>query len=279
MRLARQQGYRPHPAARELITGQSQIVGAVVPTVNNIFFMDLFHELGSRLAERKLRLQVSPVRDPADFLAVLEDFAARRVRLGLVVPPEDYIQIPGAITGCLPLISLISPCRGKGIHFISADEEKTGREAVRHLYNRGHRHILHLTYERRAYAIMARARGYKRQTRELGLNARITTTLHQKQLISLLKKERITAIFCHNDWLALTVLLSLSKSGIRVPEDVSVLGVDNSPTLMALHPGLTTMAYPVGAVGRAIADILDGGNGQAQEMEYQIMERATVRNL
>ena len=97
--------------------------------------------------------------------------------------------------------------------------------------------------------------------------------------MSVVKEERITALFCHNDWMALTALLALSEAGVRVPEDVSVLGVDNSPTLVALHPDLTTMAYPMAGVGEAMVDILDGGTGSGAGMEYRIVERATVRNI
>ena len=165
------------------------------------------------------------------------------------------------------------------MRFISADEEKTGREAVRYLYGRGHRRILHLTYAREAYAIVARARGYKKEATALGLRPLVVTGGQKGKWVRLVKEEGVTAIFCHNDWLALTALLALSEAGVRVPEDVSVLGVDNSPTLVALHPELTTMAYPMGAVGEAIVDILDGGTGRAAGMAYRMVERATVRDI
>src|ERR1700744_2609682 len=80
LRVARQHGYRPHPGVRELLTGESRTVGALVPVVNNIFFMDLFSELDQALKQKGLRLQLTPVEDQAAFLEALEDCAARRHR-------------------------------------------------------------------------------------------------------------------------------------------------------------------------------------------------------
>ncbi|MDD5350048.1 MAG: LacI family DNA-binding transcriptional regulator [Chthoniobacteraceae bacterium] len=276
---AEQCGYRPNPAARELITGQSGLVGAVLPSVNNVFFMDLFHELAKRLRERGLRLQLAPVETRAEFLAALDDFAARRHRMALVIPPEDGIPIPRPVARQLPVVSLVSPCKGAGIHFLAPDEEETGRTAVRYLHGRGHRRILHLTYARQSYAIKARARGYAGQARETGLQPHILAGVDRESLARALRAARPTALFCHNDWLALTALLLLSERGIRVPEDVSILGVDNSPTFAAINPHLTTLAYPMEAMARAVLDILDGKPGSLAGERFPVIERETVRDI
>jgi len=277
--LAQQHGYRPNPAARELITGQSQTVGAIVPSVNNVFFMDLFNELGRRLKERNLRLQLTPVESREDFLAALDEFAARRHRMALVIPPEEEISIPRSISEYLPVVSMVSPCKGRGVHFLAPDEQETGRAAVKYLHRRGHRRILHLTYVRQSYAIKARARGYREQAREMELQPQIIEGVDRESLARALKAGRPTALFCHNDWLALTALLLLSEQGIRVPEDISVLGVDNSPTLIAINPRLTTLAYPMESLGQATLDLLDGKPGGLARAPLQIIERETVRSV
>lgn len=279
LRIAKLRGYRPNPAARELLTGQSLTVGAILPAVNNVFFMDLFNELGRALGKQGLRLQLNPVENRETFLDLLEDFAARRYRLAVVIPPEDNISISRAITAGIPLISLFSPCRGPGIHFLSADEVQTGCDAVRYLHRRGHHRILHLSYTRRAYAIDARARGYKKQCKELGLPAKVLVNVDEKSLPLALKQFRPTALFCHNDWLALRASVLLSEIGFRVPDDISILGVDNSPTLAALQPGLTTMAYPLTRAVDAIMHILAEKSSRFKLERYLLVERSTVLNL
>lgn len=279
LRVARQHGYQPHPAARELLTGQSNIVGAVLPMVNNIFFMDMLNELGRALGEQDLRLQITPVENRETFLEILNEFAARRYRLALAIPPEDNISVPQSITVSMPLVSLFSPLRGRGVHFLSLDEEKTGRDAVRYLHEWGHRRILHLTYARQAYAIAARTQGYKKQCREIGLPSRVLINMDAETLTLACKRDRPTAIFCHNDWMALRVLLLLSEKGMRVPEDISILGVDNSPTLIAINPRLTTLAYPLAGAVRAVTSILAGKSATLSRERYQVIERATVQNV
>jgi len=279
LRAARQLGYQPNPVARELLTGRSLTVGAILPAVNNVFFMDLFNELGRALSERGLRLQITPVENRAGFLEVLKDFSARRHRLAVVIPPEDNIRVPQTITSGVPLVSLFSPCLGPDCRFISADEEQTGRDAVRYLHRRGHRRIMHLTYARRAEAIEARARGYRMQCEELGLPPKVVVNTGFERLGQALLQYRPTALFCHNDWLALRALVLLAELGVQVPDKISVLGVDNSPTLTALQPGLTTLAYPISRAVDAIMGILAKKSSRLKLERYLLVERSTVRNL
>ena len=274
--LAKTHGYRPHPAVRELITKTSHTVGVILPVINNIFFMDIFQELEKHCAERNLRLELTPVTGKDAFLQTLENFASKRHRLAIVIPPEDNLTIPKSITESLPIISLISPCKGKGLHFISPDEEETGRIAVRYLHQQGHRNILHLTYSRKSEAILARARGYESECRKLRLKYKTLIHSASDELEKLLHQEKATALFCHNDWLALTVILALTKKGIRVPEDISVLGVDDSPTLASLYPDLTTLHYPREALGQSILDILDQKSTKSQSLSCKVIERGTV---
>jgi DNA-binding LacI/PurR family transcriptional regulator len=97
--------------------------------------------------------------------------------------------------------------------------------------------------------------------------------------LRLFETERPSAFFCHNDWLALTVMLMLSNLGLRVPEDVSVLGVDHSPTLSRLAPNLTTLAYPFQSVEDAFVKQLDG-SGEAESVlagaRFSVKKRKTV---
>jgi DNA-binding LacI/PurR family transcriptional regulator len=279
LRLAKQHGYRPHPAVRELLTGKSLTVGAILPTVNNIFFMDFFNELGRAIGKQGLRLQLNPAENRHDFLEILEDFAARRHRLAVVIPPEDNIVLPRAVTSGIPVISLFSPCRGTNIHFLSTDEKKTGRDAVKYLHAKGHRRILHLTYARQAYAIHARALGYKKQCTEMNLPTKVLIDVNSANLQKALKQFRPTALFCHNDWMALRASVLLAEIGLRVPEDISILGVDNSPTLMTLHPGLTTLAYPTASAVDAIMNFLAEKPSSLGFERYVLLERSSVRRL
>jgi LacI family transcriptional regulator len=276
LRAARKYGYRPNPAAREVMGRTGRTVGAIVPALNSIFFMDLMNACKEKLAEAGFRLMLTPVNRREDFLETLEDFAARKMRAALVVPPEDMIPIPETITADMPVVSMLSPCEGKNVIFIAPDEVRAGRDAVDYLAARGHERILHVTYPRRFRSVLERAKGYRQRMTELGQNPVVRIFHGEDCLNQPLIYNRPTAIFCHNDWLALSVIRMLRDHNKNVPADISVLGVDNSPTFNSLYPDLTTMEYPIADLAGYVLEFLTHGKTDFTFPPMKIIERKTV---
>jgi LacI family transcriptional regulator len=277
LQAARKYGYRPNPAARELLGRTGRTVGAIVPTLNSIFFMDLMNACKEKLAAAGFRLMLTPVSHREDFLETLEDFAARKMRAALVVPPEDMIPIPQTVTAEMPVVSLLSPCEGKNVIFIAPNEVHTGRDAVDYLSRRGHERILHVTYPRRFQSVLKRAEGYRQRMIELGRNPVVRIYQGGDCLHQPLLRNRPTAIFCHNDWLALCVIRILRDLyNKNVPSDISVLGVDNSPTFNSLFPDLTTLEYPVAGLTRYILEFLTRETTDFTFPPMKVIERRTV---
>jgi LacI family transcriptional regulator len=147
------------------------------------------------------------------------------------------------------------------------------------LYARGHRRIIHSTYARRAYGIEARARGYRRRMRELGLKPAVFAGSDEAQLIEAVRAQQATALFCHNDWLAISAVRTLEKNGLTVPRDVSVLGVDASPTFRALHADITTMQYPFKAVAQQARELIESGKIVSKIGRFELVEGSTLQRL
>ena len=270
-------GFRPHPAAREIITGKSLTIQAILPVVNNVFFMDVIHILSEAMQERNLQLQIAVVRDEAALVKTLEDSAARRHQMVIIIPSKDNIKIPAELTIHMPAVSLFSPCMGENVTFISPDEVNTGRDGVDFLVSKGHQKIAFLSYSRDSHAIRARAEGYRARMRELKLRPQVYVQIDADQLRQIIEEDQPTAFFCHNDWLAIRTILSLRECGIRVPEDISVLGVDNSPTLAGICTELTTLSYPIAAIVSSIMAVLDGELPPAINDHFPIIERTSVQ--
>ena len=136
---AARHGYRPHPAARELLHGRPTVVGAVMPAHGRVFFLDLANAIGQALAPDGLRLYLCAAANETEFTAAVEDFAARRCLGLVVVPPGEGLRLTRRQTGGLPVVSLLSRCAGPNIHWIAPDEAATGRQAVDVLWGQGHR--------------------------------------------------------------------------------------------------------------------------------------------
>lgn len=276
LRMAARHGYRPHPAALELLSGRTRTVGAVIPSRNSLFFMDLLNTIHAQLVPAGYRFLHAPAAGKDEMLNLISDFSARRARGIIVIPPEDNIPIPAAFTRTTPVISLLSPCKGRNTVFLSPDEAHTGRTAVDTLAGLGHRHIAHCTYTRDSHAIRARRRGYEDAMQQRGLTPIILAETGIERLSATVRKKKITALFCHNDWLALSAIRTLERHGLRVPHDISVLGVDNSPSFTALYPDITTLDYPAGWIARQIARVLDGQRPAKQRPSLTLVERRTV---
>ncbi len=276
---ARKHGYRPHPGVRELLGAKSSQVAAIVPAVNSLFFMDLLEVIRTRLAQDGLRMLICPAADRNEFIGWLDEMAARRAAGAVVIPPEAGIAVPGFVRKSMPIISLLAPCRGRGVTFVAPDEVATGRRAVDYLAGMGHERIMHLTYTRRSYAISARARGYRVRMRELGLQPMVIAPFMGDKSADRIVKRKVTAIFCHNDWLALSAIRALGRKGLDVPADISVLGVDNSPSFVSICPDISTMQYPCADIAAAVLTGLRGGKILPRISAPEIVERVTVRRI
>lgn len=276
--LAAQHGYKPNPAVRELLHGEQNVVGAIIPLQGGVFFMDLMRAVHAALAAQGWRLFLCHTADEAAFLEALGDFAARRCRAVIAVPPRDDLHLTAQQTGGMPVIALLSPCTGPQVHWVSPDEVATGRQAVAYLWAQGHRRILHYTYARDTQAIRDRAAGYGRAMRQHGAVPTVVCQGRDVDLAQAVRQQHATAVFCHNDWLALTAIRELNRAHLRVPDDVSVLGVDNSPAFADLCDEITTLAYPMAGVAKACVRILQGRPQRAADIGgFERVVRRTVR--
>jgi len=199
----------------------------------------------------------------------------------VTIPPREGLKLTTRQTAHQPIITLLSPCRGAPTHFVAPDETATGRQAVEYLWRKGHRRILHLTYHREATAIRDRAEGYCQAMRRHQAKPAIRKVADDLAIMRAFRAYRPSAIFCHNDWLALKTIRALNQAGLRVPDDISVLGVDNSPTFADLCPDISTLQYPMTAVAERCLAIIQGGFAQSGFAagpvgRFEIVERRTV---
>ena len=99
------------------------------------------------------------------------------------------------------------------------------------------------------------------------------------ELAQVIARHGITAIFCHNDWLALSAIRCLARDGLKVPEDVSVLGVDNSPTFVSICPEISSMQYPCADIAAAVLARLQGQTELPLIKDLKVVERKTVTRV
>ncbi|MFF3906794.1 LacI family DNA-binding transcriptional regulator [Streptomyces sp. NPDC001848] len=263
--------YRPNRAAQGLRQGRSATIGFVSHDVDfGVFAASAIkgaHEASLRHGNLLLLVNTGASnRQAAQLVADLLDrqvdaliFAA--VGTKSVVLPDDARRVPTILLNCF--------VPDDSVPAILPDEVRGGREATQALLDLGHRDIAYLTGTVSAWATKARLRGFREALRGAGLDPRNHTVMpgnyHADSGYELARKllrrgPRPTAIMCGNDRMAVGAILALLEAGVRVPEDVSVMGYDDQFQLAAeVHPALSTVRLPYDVMGRLAAEQLAAG--------------------
>lgn len=178
-----------------------------------------------------------------------------------VMLPAAALRVPTVLLNCF--------APHDPVPAILPDEVRGGREATQALLDLGHRDIAYLTGKPSQWATKARLRGFGEALRGAGLDPRdqpvLSGNFHADSGYELVRtllrrNPRPTAIMCGNDRMAVGALMGLLESGIRVPEDMSVMGYDDQFQLAAeIRPALSTVILPYGAMGRLAAEQLAAG--------------------
>ena len=274
---ARELSYVVSPEASRLSGGQTGRVGVVVPRVDSWFFSTVLAGIADEFDTVGVDLVLCTVPDSAARHRFFEALPLRRkvdaaivVSLPLTAREHgrlDQVGVPTAFVGG-------HRDDGDDRPWVGIDDELAARQAVGHLLRIGHRDIAMIQAADDAdipwATDQARIRGFHRQMAEAGLTDPTVVTVKwsvdggSRGMETLLSRTTLpTAVFCHSDEIALGALRTLRKSGVSVPQHVSVIGVDDHPS--AEFADLTTVAQPVREQGRIAArDVLGQLTGEGR---------------
>ncbi len=256
-------GYVPDAAGRALASGRTKTVGCVIPTLDHAIFASSTHAMQTTLAAAGFHLLVaSHEYDPVNELALVQSLQQRGVDALVVVGTEHHKNFWKVVQewGRPSLLTWSCDARLPSVGF---DNQAIARLGTRHLLDLGHRELAmvsgHTLHNDRA---RDRVAGFRAALEEAGLRIDKGQVSMQALKISggrigltelLRAKNRPTAILCGNDLLAIGVLLEAQRRGIRVPEDLSICGIDNHDLAAEITPGVTTISLPTRELGQIAA--------------------------
>ena len=249
--------YSPSPAARALVTRRTRTIGLITPAA--VDFGPASIAMHFNLAARAARYSVDTVStvdgDPAAVRASVEALLRQRVdALALVVTDLAVLELVRGLDLAIPMVAAASAAR-RGPHFVSIDQYRGARAAVRHLAELGHNRIIHIAGPVKAADAAERIRGWKDELIERGLGIAEPdygdwTAASGYRIGVDLDVEPGTGIFVGNDQMAIGLLSALRRRGIKVPDDVSIVGFDDIPEAGYLDPPLTTVRQDFEALGK-----------------------------
>ncbi len=261
--------YAPNPHARRLSLGRSDTIGLVIPDIATPFFATLVAAVEAEADRRGLALALhATLNRSGRELTYLQSILRNQVDgLIFVTNHADDGTLAAAINACGKVVILDEDVPGTVAPKLFCDNDQGGYLAGQLLARAGHRRVLFIGADDTLTSGARRFAGFHRSMTEAwGKDARITRFGHEYSIQSgrdaaakmLAQNADITAVFCTSDEITAGVLEVLLDNGIRVPQDISIVGFDDVGPQHLFAPAITSVRQPVRDLGkRALALLLD----------------------
>ena len=264
-------GYRPNRAAAILAGTRTRTIGVVVDDFRNPWYVPMLDGVREALAPHGLRLTLADTRANAHLdSSPFDDLVSLRVD-GVVLAAEGFPDLVVPADTPVVVAGERTEVPG-GLDVVASDEAAGGRLAADHLIGLGHRRIVHVTGSggpaavRRA-ATVARMAESGIEPLVVGAGPTSEQTGYQATRRALEERPDLTAVFAANDVMAMGAIAAVLEAGLRVPEDVSVVGNDETPLAASPLLRLTTVDPHNDEVGRLAAARLVELIGAAERPE------------
>ncbi|MFI1165247.1 LacI family DNA-binding transcriptional regulator [Streptomyces sp. NPDC020801] len=264
-------GYVPNTAARALAANRTDAIALVVPEPETRFFAepyfsDMLRGVGAELSDTEMQLLLIFAGSDRERQRLAQYLAAHRVDGVLLVSVHADDPLPDMLSQ-LEIPAVISGPRSARETLTSVDSDNYGgaRSAVEHLLSRGRRRIAHITGRMDVYGAQRRVDGYRDALRDAGPGVDellvekgdFTEEGGRRAMARLLERcPELDAVFAASDVTAAGARQVLRESGRRIPDDVALVGYDDSAIARHMDPPLTSVRQPIVEMGRAMIDLL-----------------------
>jgi len=258
-------GYYPNELARSLSRKQTATIGLILPNLTNPVFAEIADSLEKACAaEGYMVMLCGTGRDPHKEKKLAQLLRAKQVDGVVTIPSESPQEILKPLQQTnIPTVVLEHDL--PNTHCIAIDDRHGGRLATQHLLSLGHRRIGLIKREPASALSTLRFVGYCDMLEEANIPFDPALVVESKagqaagyssmqQLLALSNPP--TAVFTHNDVLAMGAIRAIYDAGLAVPHDISVVGYDDTVSSSYLNPRLTTVKFSIAEMGRRAAQII-----------------------
>jgi LacI family transcriptional regulator len=270
LKRVKELNYRPNINARSLVTGRSYLIGLVVPDLLHPFFAEVAKAIARTVRARGYSLIIaSSEEDPEIEESEIEHMLSRQLD-GIVVAActaSDRL-VPRFTEQNQPFLLLDREFDGLANNFVGLDDVAAGVMATRHLADRGCKRIAHIRGRENSTGAR-RAEGYRRALKQVKMQVPDTYTVSREQVDTESKREgreamrrllalkpRPDGVFCYNDPIAIGALEALLEAGVRVPEEIAIIGCGNLHYDDALRIPLSSIDQQSGRTGEQAGELI-----------------------
>jgi len=260
---ARELDYKPNYFARSLRSSRSQAIGILTPDLSEGYFTLVMNGVQEELLKAHYFYLTACHYWQKEWMVKYPDLLGDRSVDGLLM-----LNTNTPIAVASPVVAISSHLQQSGVTNLSLDHERAAYLALEHLHSLGHRSVAFMRGPSLIPDSEFRWQGIQKAAAMLGLKivaervialdgaAFSPETGFQKTHELLSRRRDFTALFCFNDVTAMGALRAIEACGLRVPEDVSVIGFDDVISASYIRPSLTTVRQPLHEMGRRGAEIL-----------------------
>lgn len=291
-------GYVANMKARSLAGGRSNVIGLLVPSLDNGYVGQIILGIDEELAKADYDLMLYTTHHRRGKESSYVSAIANGLTDGLilVVPsiPNDYLDV--LFNQHLPLVSIDRAENAKESTVVDATNRKGAYEIVSYLIELGHKRIGKITGFLDIASARERLESYQLALTDLDIQMDETLIVKgdfteksgytcMNTLLELPPEQRPTAVFASNDLMAIGAMDAIRAAGLSVPQDISVVGFDDIAQAAYTHPKLTTVRLPLDQMGRtAVKLLLEHIANPEQESRHitlntEIIVRESCRNI
>jgi LacI family transcriptional regulator len=292
---AEQLGFRPDAVASGLRRGRTNTIGVIVADLGNPFIAPVLRGIENNLEGRDILAFISETQDKHGRLNRVIDAMLRR-RVDAIITTAARAGDEHTLRKVMevaPTVLAVRSLPSTGLPSVTHDDERGGQLAAAHLLDLGHTRLAQLRGPGDISSFVDRARGFSAEVLRRGASEIVLDEIGEHPIVPegrrLMRRllARVgphpTAVFAHNDLMALGALEEMQRFGLECPDDIAIMGYNDSPQTAYLRPSLSTIRLTGYHLGRLAADmavmLIEGTSGAttALSLPPSVVARASTR--
>ncbi len=259
--------YHPNSLARGLRSGKTKTIGLVIPDISNQFFAEISRKIEDKGFEHGYSVILCNTDDdPQKEKSYIDVLLAKKVEgIIFISTVVESNNLEKTMEFGLPIVVVDRDINEINSDIVLVDNSIGGFKATQYLIELGHRRIACIGGPSPITPSAQRAAGYKQALQEAGIPVDPTLLVFgdfryesgnkaMRELLAL--PQPPTAVFASNDMMALGAIQAVNDQGMKIPDDMSVIGFDNIPFSQTVYPTLTTMAQPIHEMADLVVELL-----------------------